>query len=196
MRYQKKRSGYVGQLTKTINKIEQCFSKNNFSKLEEYGNSLDEIIVKVRNATTQLNKLVTKDRIEPEEVLNLCSEQEVRVINIRKTISAISLPEMTQLPHQELFCPVKSVVLDVEENEISKTLIQSSHPNPLINKHQKEKGLNFENEFTQKSFYTNLNTSQLYHEIMRAKVSSIHSKSSSSKSASSQRSSKIESSSN
>ena len=57
---------------------------------------------------------------------------------------------MTQSPHQELFSPLKSVVLDGEENEIPATLIQSSHPKLLIN--QNEKGLNFETEFSGKRF--------------------------------------------
>ena len=138
-----------------------------------------------------MNKLVVKDRIASEEVLNFCTELEVRVINIRKSISAILLPEMTQSPHQELFSPVKSVVLDGEENEIPVTLIQSGHPKLLIN--QKEKGLNFESEFSRKSFHPDLNTSQIYNEVIREKGSSVHSKSSSSKSTSSKPSSKIES---
>ena len=98
---------------------------------------------------------------------------------------------MTQSPHQELFSPVKSVVLDGEENEIPVTLIQSSHPKLLIN--QKEKGLNFESEFSRKSFHPDLNTSQIYNEVIREKGSSVHSKSSSSQSNSSKPSSKIES---
>ena len=98
---------------------------------------------------------------------------------------------MTQSPHQELFSPVKSVVLDGEENEIPVTLIQSGHPKLLIN--QKEKGLNFESEFSRKSFHPDLNTSQIYNEVIREKGSSVHSKSSSSKSNSSKPSSKIES---
>ena len=97
---------------------------------------------------------------------------------------------MTQSPHQELFSPVKSVVLDGEENEIPVTLIQSGHPKLLIN--QKEKGLNFESEFSLKSFHPDLNTSQIYNEVIREKGSSVHSKSSSSKSTSS-KPSKIES---
>ena len=44
-RYKKKCSGSVGQLTKTINKIEKSFSKSNFLKIKEYDNSLDEIIL-------------------------------------------------------------------------------------------------------------------------------------------------------
>ena len=150
LKYKEKCSGYVGQLTKTINKIEKCFSKNNFSKLKKYDTSSDEIIMKICYVTTELNKLVVKDRITSEEVLNFCTEQEVRVINIRKTISAISLLEMTQSPHQELFSPVKRLVSDGEENEIPATLIQSSHPKLLIN--QKENGLNFKSEFTKKVF--------------------------------------------
>ena len=71
------------------------------------------------------------------EISKFCSEQEVRVINIRKNLSAISLPELTQSKRKELFCPAKSVVLNGVENEIPVILIQGSQPNPLINKHQK-----------------------------------------------------------
>ena len=78
-------------------------------------------------------------RIASEEVLNFCSEEEFRVINIRKSISAFLLPEMTQSPHQELFSPAKSVVLDGEENETPVTLIQSSHPKLLINQSSSSK---------------------------------------------------------
>ena len=98
-----------------------------------------------------MNKLVVKDRIASEEVLNFCTELEVRVINIRKYVSAILLPEMTQPPpHQELFSPVKSVVLDGDENQIPVCLIQSSQPKLLIN--QKKRRFNFESEFSQKKF--------------------------------------------
>ena len=193
LKYKKKRSGYVGQLTKAINKIEKYFSKNHLTKLEKHDNSLDDIIGKIRFVTTELNKLVVKDRIAPEEVLNFCTEQEVRVINIRKSISTILLPEMTQSPHQELFSPVKTAVLGGEENEIPVTLIQSSHPTLLIN--QKGKGLNFESEFSGKSFHPDLNTSQIYNEVIRENRSSVRSKNSSSMSTSSKPSSKIESSS-
>ena len=191
LKYKKKRSGYVGQLTKAINKIEKCFSKNDLSKLKKYDNSLDYIIGKIRYVTTELNKLVVENRIASEELLNFCTEEEVRVINIRKSIFAILLSEMTQSPHQELFNPAKSVVLDGEEKEIPVTLIQSNHPKLLIN--QKEKGLNFESEFSRKSFHQDLNSSQIYNEVIREKGSSVHSKSSSSKSNSSKPSSKIES---
>ena len=51
-KYKKKSSGYVGQHTKTINKIENCSSKN----------SLDEIIAKIRYVTTELNKLAVNNR--------------------------------------------------------------------------------------------------------------------------------------
>ena len=115
MKYKKKHSGYVGQLTKAINKTNKCFNKNNLSQLKKYDNSLDDITGKICYVATELNKLVVKDRIA-SEVLNFCTEQEVRVINIRKSISAILLPEMTQSTHQELFSPVKSVVLESEEN--------------------------------------------------------------------------------
>ena len=58
LKYEKKRSSYVGQLTIAINKIEKCFSKNDSSKLKKYDNSSDEIIAKIRYVTTELNRLV------------------------------------------------------------------------------------------------------------------------------------------
>ena len=63
LKYKKKRFGYVGQLTKAINKTEKCFSANDFSKLNKYDNSLDEIIARIRYVTTELDKLVVKDSI-------------------------------------------------------------------------------------------------------------------------------------
>ena len=152
LKYKKKRSCYSGQLTKAINKIEKRFNENNLSKWKKYGNSLDDIIGKIRYITTQLNKLVVKERIASEEVLNFCTELEVRVINIRKYVSAILLPKMTQSPpHQELFSPVKSVVIDGDENQIPVCLSQSSHPKLLIN--QKKRRFNFESEFSQKKVF-------------------------------------------
>ena len=44
LKYKKKRSGYIGQLSKAVNKIEKCFSKSDFSKIKKYDNSLDEIM--------------------------------------------------------------------------------------------------------------------------------------------------------
>ena len=113
------------------------FQQKQIIKLKNYDNRLDEITGKIHYVTTELNRLVVKDGIAWEEVLNFCTEQEVGVINIRKSISAILLPEMTQSQHQELFRPVKSVVLHGEENEILVTLIQSSHPKLLINQNKK-----------------------------------------------------------
>ena len=84
LKYKKKHSGYVGQLTKAINKIEKCFSKNDLSKLKKYDNSLDDIIGKIRYVTTELNKLVVEDRIASEEVLNFCTEQEVKSHKYKK----------------------------------------------------------------------------------------------------------------
>ena len=87
-----------------------------------------------------MNKLVVKYRILSEKVLNFCAEQEVRAINIKKKHIRYFITR-----NEELFSPVKSMVLDGEENETPATLIWSSYPKLLLN--QKEKGLNFESEF-------------------------------------------------
>ena len=81
------------------------------------------------------------------------------------------------------------MVSEGEENEVPVTLIQSSHPKFLIN--QKEKELNFESKFRRKSFDPDLKNSQIYNELLRENGSSVHSKSSSSKSTSSKHSSEI-----
>ena len=105
LKYKKKRSVYVGQLTKANNKIEKCFTKNDFSKLKKYDNRLDEIIPKICYVTTELNKSVVTDRIASEEALHFCTEQEVRVIDIRKTISAEFIHQRIVLLCQNIFPP-------------------------------------------------------------------------------------------
>ena len=56
--YKNRRSGYVSELTKLINKIKTCWENNDYSKLEDYDNRLEKIITKVRRVTTKLIDLV------------------------------------------------------------------------------------------------------------------------------------------
>ena len=83
--YTRKRSGYVSQLTKLINKIKECLKSNKHSKLDNYNDQLDNIIVKIRNVTTKLNALAS-DNFVSEQVLQFCTEQELRVFEIKKAI--------------------------------------------------------------------------------------------------------------
>ena len=50
----KKRFGYVGELTKTINKIEKWFVNNNNSKINNYKKRLEKTMSKIHNVTTKL----------------------------------------------------------------------------------------------------------------------------------------------
>ena len=84
----------LDNLPKLLTKQRNVSAKTICQKSKKYDNSLDEIIAKNCYVTTELNKLAVKDRIALKKVLNFCTEQETRVINKRKTISAISLPEM------------------------------------------------------------------------------------------------------
>ena len=76
MLYKRKRSGYVAELTKTINKIEKCLVNNNDSKISNYEKRLEETIRKIRNVTTKLNNLVFKNSKESEQMIEFCTEQE------------------------------------------------------------------------------------------------------------------------
>ena len=84
--YKRKCSGYVGELTKTINKIEKCWVNNYDSKINKYEKRLEETISKICNITTKLNNFVFKNSKESEQVLEFCTEQEFHVIKIRKSI--------------------------------------------------------------------------------------------------------------
>ena len=74
--YKRKRSGYSGELTKTINKIEKCLVNNDDSKISNYERRLEETISEIRNVTTKLNNLVFKNSKESEQMIEFCTEQE------------------------------------------------------------------------------------------------------------------------
>ena len=76
--------GYVGELTKTINKIDKSLVNNDDSKINNYDNRLEETLSKIHYVTTKLKNLIFKNRKESEQVLEFCTEQEFRVINIRR----------------------------------------------------------------------------------------------------------------
>ena len=83
--YKWKRSVYVSELTKAINKIKEYLNKNELSKTDRYTNCLDLIIDKIRRVSSKLNELVCNDDVS-EEVLQFFTDQELRVIELRKPI--------------------------------------------------------------------------------------------------------------
>ena len=79
-------SGYVSELAELINKIKTCLENKDYSKLGDYDNHLENIITKVCCVTTKLIDLVSKDLKKSDEILELCTKQELRVVEIRKNI--------------------------------------------------------------------------------------------------------------
>ena len=84
--YRNRRSGYVSELTKLMNKINTCLENKDYSKLGDYDNRLENIITKLRRVTTKLIDLVSKDLKKSDEILQFCTKQELRVVEIRKNI--------------------------------------------------------------------------------------------------------------
>ena len=83
--YRNRRSGYVSELTKLMNKIKTCLENKDYSKLGDYDNRLENIITKLRRVTTKLIDLVSKDLKKSDEILQFCTKQE-QVVEIRKNI--------------------------------------------------------------------------------------------------------------
>ena len=87
--YKHRRSRYVlrsRELTKLSNKITICLANNDYSKLEDYDNRLEKVITKLCRVTTNLIDLVSKDLKKSDEILKFCTEQELRVVEIRKNV--------------------------------------------------------------------------------------------------------------
>ena len=59
--YKDRRSSYITELTKLINKIKTCLENKHYSKLGDYDNLLESVITKVCRVTTKLIDLVSKD---------------------------------------------------------------------------------------------------------------------------------------
>ena len=83
--YRNRRSSYVSELTKLMNKIKTCLENKDYSKLGDYDNRLENIITKLRRVTTKLIDLVSKDLKKSDEILQFCTKQE-QVVEIRKNI--------------------------------------------------------------------------------------------------------------
>ena len=97
-KYKKKRSSYVGQLTKTIQKIKDSLDSENIAKLKEYNLRLNEIMINMRHVTAKLSNLSVDNS---EDILNFSTEQEIRVIEIRKRMpSAVFKENLEKAPER------------------------------------------------------------------------------------------------
>ena len=133
-------SGYVSELTELINKIETCLENKDYSKLGDYDNHLENIITKVRCVTTKLIDLVSKDLKKSDEILELCTKQELRVVEIRKNI----LPHYSEKQSQIL--PEKYLIetSNLSQKELFTQIMSSSSlPKTRISSHESGRSIFF-----------------------------------------------------
>ena len=86
----RKRTAYVGKITTLINKITSIIENDSddseIGKIESYDQKLDKYIGLIREFTTKYCTLESDER-KTDEVLNYCTDQEFRVIQIRKSMN-------------------------------------------------------------------------------------------------------------
>ena len=83
-----KRKSYIAGITKVINSITELIDqKGSFSDFSKFDKSLESHIQNIRDLTTKIIGSESDDNvIQPE--LEICTEQEFRVIQIRNAISS------------------------------------------------------------------------------------------------------------
>ena len=95
------RKAYIGSLTKRINKITLLLSdENNKNSVINENKKLDVTVSHLRRITSELKKLYT-DETKVNKALEICTEQEFRVIQIRKSINSFLIENF---PEEELIC--------------------------------------------------------------------------------------------
>ena len=84
----KQRSSHIGQLTKTINKVTDLIDREkSFEEVVKCNDLLEISIKAIRDITTKIIRHETDDKITEKE-LNIGTEQEFRLIQIRKLIDS------------------------------------------------------------------------------------------------------------
>ena len=129
---------------------------NDYSKLEDYDNRLVKIITKVRRITTKLIDLISKDLKKSDEILGFCSEQELRVEEIRKNV----LPHCSEKQSENL--PEKHLIetSNLSQKELFTSIRSSSSlPKTRISGHQAERSI-FSEKRVEKSYCSNCHCSK------------------------------------
>ena len=94
------RKAYTGSLTKRINKITLVLSdENNKNSVIDENKKQDVTVSHLRRITSELKKLYT-DETKVNKALEICTEQEFRVIQIRKSINSFLIENF---PEKNLF---------------------------------------------------------------------------------------------
>ena len=95
------RKAYIGSLTKRINKITLLLSdENNKNSVIDENKKLDVTVSHLRRITSELKELYT-DETKVSKAPQICTEQEFRVIQIRKSINSFLIENF---PEEELIC--------------------------------------------------------------------------------------------
>ena len=85
--FKKNKSGYFSTLTKVINKLRGHVNLNSdIDCIKRYENKLQSAIKNIPDITSKLHE-VAKDKNEIQNLLNFCTEQEFRVIQIQKSLN-------------------------------------------------------------------------------------------------------------
>ena len=96
-----RRKAYIGSLTKRINKITLLLSdENNKNSVIDQNKKLDVTVSHIRWIMSGLKELYT-DETKVNKALEICTEQEFRVIQIRKSINSFLIENF---PEEELIC--------------------------------------------------------------------------------------------
>ena len=81
--FKKSRSGYVSTLTELINKLTEHINLNSdIDCIKQYEIKLQNAIKNIRDITTKLHQVV-KDKNEIQSLLNFCTEQKLRLIQMK-----------------------------------------------------------------------------------------------------------------
>ena len=154
--YKNRRSRCVSESTKLNNKIKTCLQNNDYSKLEDYDNRLVKMITKVRRVTTKLIDLISKDLKKSDEILGFYSEQELRVVEIRKDV----LPHCSEKQSENV--PEKYLIetSNLSQRELFTSIrCSSSLPKIRISGHQAERSI-FSEKTVEKSYCSNCHCSK------------------------------------
>ena len=83
------RKAYIGSLTKRMNKITLLLSdENNKNSVINENKKLDVTASHVRQITSELKELLYTDETKVNKVLEICTEQDFLVIQVRKSMNS------------------------------------------------------------------------------------------------------------
>ena len=83
------RKAYIGSLTKRMNKITLLLSDENKNSVINENKKLDVTASHVRQITSELKELLYTDETKVNKALEICTEQDFLVIQVRKSMNSL-----------------------------------------------------------------------------------------------------------